>query len=213
MSAPSTNFAVEAALLDAKAKSAYSVYAHRTGSDIAWEWLPNEHRTAWKEVTKFLANDPECPECGEALLCIDCDSDQVYECPECKERQMKTCAECAPQEEAPSPSSSGATVGGTPPAKSSPQKALADGEDAVQQLYRAVQRYLEAIKQLRAEVKRLKVERNAAQAIPDAMDSLQRDLAEIGAESDRVRAEVERLMTERNAAWSERKNGGANVRP
>ncbi len=79
-------------LLEATAKQAYGVWAHRVGIDTPWEHLTPAHALAWKEVVTFVHDEPHCQECGEVLLCVHCDSDIVYDCNECGETM--TCPNC-----------------------------------------------------------------------------------------------------------------------
>jgi hypothetical protein len=80
-------------LLEAEAKIAYEVFAHRTGATTPWEHLSLNEWQAWKEVINTIEeleqDGPEC-ECGRMLMCPDCDT---LECPKCC--QDLICAHCA----------------------------------------------------------------------------------------------------------------------
>ncbi len=79
-------------LLDATAKKAYKIWAHRLGVQAAWEQLPNTERAAWIELVEFLQDEPECQHCGEILFCVNCDTDALYNCPDCE--TPMTCPKC-----------------------------------------------------------------------------------------------------------------------
>ena len=64
---------------ESEAKLLYGIWAHRTGSTIAWERLPLEQQTAWREIFEYTADNPTCAGCGEAMLCLSCDEKAVRE--------------------------------------------------------------------------------------------------------------------------------------
>lgn len=81
-------------LLEAEAKIAYEVFAHRTGATTPWEHLSLNEWQAWKEVVQTMddleQDGPEC-ECGLSLVCPKCDSPPT--CSECD--TDLSCAHCA----------------------------------------------------------------------------------------------------------------------
>lgn len=65
-------------LLEQRAKRAYSIFCSRVldrAPATPWEMLRNDQHAAWKEVTEFLQDEPDCPTCGEPMFCIDCNTD------------------------------------------------------------------------------------------------------------------------------------------
>lgn len=63
--------------LDQRAKDAYAIYAEHTGLRAAFEQLPNQDLTAWREIVKFFENDPACPQCEDELFCTMCHAKQI----------------------------------------------------------------------------------------------------------------------------------------
>jgi tRNA(Ile2) C34 agmatinyltransferase TiaS len=65
--------------LEAEARIAYEIYAHRAGRTEPFEKLTEIGRMAWREIVEYFENNPECNRCGESLFCLDCDADAVKE--------------------------------------------------------------------------------------------------------------------------------------
>lgn len=64
--------------IEGRARLAYSIHAHRTGNQVAFERLSEQEREAWREIVRFLEDDAECRQCGEVLLCVNCDPEAIY---------------------------------------------------------------------------------------------------------------------------------------
>jgi hypothetical protein len=62
---------------EAEAKLLYGMWAHRVGCDAPWERIPVEHQEAWREIWKYVTDEPLCAGCGERLLCVDCDTREI----------------------------------------------------------------------------------------------------------------------------------------
>jgi hypothetical protein len=62
------------------AKRLYSIWSHRTGATVPFEHLRNEHIEAWRDIWRFVTDEPLCAGCGDVLLCLDCDKDAVEAC-------------------------------------------------------------------------------------------------------------------------------------
>lgn len=85
------------------AKRAYYGHAAEMDENRAWEHLSNRERVAWQAAASAILDaDLEC-ECGQYLLCPDCDAESVEPycpvcgepCEECVRREAATDASCA----------------------------------------------------------------------------------------------------------------------
>ena len=84
-------------LLEKAAKDAYAIFAHRSGMRPAWEELNQAHRMAWEEVVQNLLDDGDCLQCGDPLICQNCNADDDEpECLTCG-RKLK-CPVCQAEE-------------------------------------------------------------------------------------------------------------------